>query len=161
MFDLYQFISSFDSANREHYFGELIRKAETQKLYEFKDKVKAHRKKSRFIQDLHYMPGMSVHDSIISAIDFELLKRSKWYQLYRLTLPFRKKVVSWFSGIDIEEHPYCGALYRKRQNKKTFLHITGKELLQTLKSFWLEHWKWILTTIVAIIGIYLKFTGKI
>jgi hypothetical protein len=96
------------------------------------------------------MPGMSVHDTIIAAINFELLKRSKWYPIYKFILPVRKMLVSWFSGIDIQEHPYCGVLYVKRQNRKSLFHITMSELILVLKKFWLTHWKWIIGTIIAL-----------
>ncbi len=159
MFNLDEIIPHFDRVNRKHYLGELLWNASTPELNQFKRKVKAHQKKSPFIQDLHYIPGMSVHDTIIAAVNFELLKRSKWYPIYKFTLPSRKKVVSWFSGVDIQEHPYCGALYVPRQNRKSFVHLTQREVMQILKAFWLSHWKWIvgttLTTLLSIIGLYL------
>lgn len=122
MFNLDEIIPLFGSMNRKHYLGELLWNAATAELHKFKKEVKAHQKKSKFIQDLHYIPEMSVHDTIIAAINYTLLKRSKWYNIYRILLPIRKKLVSWFSGIDLKEHPYCGALYVKRQNRKSFLH---------------------------------------
>lgn len=168
MFNLNNIIPVFDQVNRKHYLGELLREATVPELKEFKAKVKDHRKQSQFIQDLHYMPGMSVHDTIIKAINFELLKRSKLYPLYKITLPFRTKIVSWISGLDIQEHTYCGVLYVKRQNRKTFLHITMNESARILGKFWLQHWQFLIKTImtiigmaIAIVGIYLRFTGKI
>ena len=104
---------------------------------------------------------MSVHDTIIAAINFALLKRSKWFYIYKLLLPIRTKLVSWFSGIDIKDHPYCGALYVKRQQRKTIFHITMSELAAALKKFWLAHWKFIITPAIAIIGLYLGATGKL
>lgn len=161
MFNLDQIIPIFDSVNRKHYLGELLWNASTPELYKFKKKVKSHQKKSKFIQDLHYMPSMSRHDAIVAAINFELLKRSKWYRIYKLSLPVGKRIVSWFSGIDIQEHPYFGVLYVKRQNRKTIFHITMTELALKLKTFWLAHWKWIIGTIVPIIltmiGLYIAW----
>ena len=150
MFNLDEIIPYFDRVNRKHYLGELLWKASTAELHQFKQEVKAHQKKSKFIQDLHYMPGMSVHNSIIAAINFELLKRSKWYRLYKTLLPIRRKLVSWFSGIDIQEHPYCGTLYVKRQNRKSIFHITMTELALTLKRFWLSHWQWIIGILISL-----------
>jgi len=136
--------------NRKHYLGELLWNASVPELHQFKRKVRAHQKKSKFIQDLHYMPGMSVHDSIVAAINFALLKRSKWYRIYKVLLPIRTKLVSWFSGIDIKEHPYCGPLYVKRQKRKTIFHITMSEIALGLRNFWLTHFKWIIGTFIAI-----------
>ena len=168
MFNLNNIIPVFDQVNRKHYLGELFWEATVPELKAFKNKVKAHRKQSQFVQDLHYMPGMSVHDTIIKAINFELLKRSKWYPLYKIMLPLRIKIVSLFSGLDIQEHPYCGILYVKRKNRKTFFHITMSETLTILRVFWVEEWKFIIkTTIAAIVlvlaaaTLYFRVKGKI
>ncbi|MDL1988887.1 MAG: hypothetical protein LWX08_14825 [Deltaproteobacteria bacterium] len=161
MFNLDEIIPHFDRINRKHYLGELLAEASTSELHQFKKEVKAHQRKSKFIQDLHYMPKMSVHDTIIATINYLLLKRSKWFCIYKALLPLRKKLVSWFSGVDLKEHPYCGVLYVKRQNRKSFLHITMPELILILKKFWLLHWKWIIgitvPSILAIIGLYIEF----
>lgn len=161
MFNLDEIIPLFGDINRKHYLDKLLCNASTFELHQFKKEVKAHQRKSKFIQDIHYMPRMSVHDTIIAAINYSLLKRSKWYRIYKTLLTLRKKLVSWFSGIDIQEHPYCGVLYVKRQHRKIFLHITHAELQHILKNFWLSHWKFIITTIIAVIGLYLGATGKI
>jgi len=168
MFDLNDILPVFDQVNRKHYLGELFWKATIPELKAFKIKVKAHKKQSQFVQDLHYMPGMSTHDTIIKAIDFELLKRSKLYSVHKITLPLRKKIVSVLHGVDIQEHPYCGTLYVKRQNRKTFLHITMKELTKILIKFWVGHWQFLIKTIIAVavlilatITLYFRFTGKI
>lgn len=150
MFNLDDIIPHFQIVNRKHYLGELLWNASSNELYKFKKEVKAHQKKSKFIQDLHYMPGMSMHNTIIAAINFALLKRSKLYPLYKLILPVRKRLVSWFSGIDIQEHPYCGALYVKRKNRETIFHITMTELALTLKRFWLSHWQWIIGIFISL-----------
>ena len=161
MFNLDEILPYFQKVNRRHYLGELLWEASSNDLRQFKKLVKKHRKKSPFVQDLHYMPGLSQHDVIIKAIDFALFKRSKFYPIYKAILPLRKKVVRLFSGIDIQEHPYCGALYVKRQNRKTFLHITMSEAANTLKGFWLSHWQWIivtmLTTFISLIGLYIAW----
>jgi hypothetical protein len=163
MFNLDEIIPFFGNINRKHYLGELLRNASTTELHQFKKEVKTHQRKSKFIQDL--MPGMSRHDTIIAAINYSLLKRSKWYRIYKTLFPLRKKLVSWFSGIDLKEHPYCGVLYVKRQNRKTFLHITVSELILILKKFWLLNWQFLIRTAIAIIGViiativlYLKIT---
>lgn len=165
MFNLDKIIPHFDRVNRKHYLGELLWNAPTHELHKFKKEVRSHQKKSKFIQDLHYMPGMSRHDAIIAAINYELLKRSNWYFFYKIIFPIRKILVSWFSGIDLKEHPYCGLLYVKRQNRKTFLHITGTELILILKTFWLSHWKWIIgitvPSILTIIGLYIAYLALI
>ncbi|MDP3284622.1 MAG: hypothetical protein Q8M56_09370, partial [Desulfobacterales bacterium] len=62
MFNLDEIIPCFDSVNRKHYLGDLPRNASTAELYKFKKEVKAHQKKSLFIQDLQ--PCMSRHDAI-------------------------------------------------------------------------------------------------
>jgi len=150
MFNLDEIIHYFQVVNSKHYLGELLWNASTADLHKFKKEVKAHQKKSPFIQDLHYMPGMSVHDTIIAAINFALLKRLKWYSIYKFILPVRKRFVSWFSGKDLKEHPYCGALKVPRQNRKTIFHITITELVLVLKRFWLLHFKFIIGTLIAL-----------
>ena len=151
MFNLDEIIPHFGNINRKHYLGKLLHDASSPELHRFKKEVKAHQKQSKFIQDL--MPGMSVHDTIIAAINYSLLQRSKWYPVYKILLPLRIKLVSWFSGVDLKEHPYCGLLYVKRQNKKTFLHITMTELALMLKKFWLSHFKWIIMASIAFAGL--------
>ena len=148
MFNLDEIIHHFGNINRKYYLGELLRNASTDKLHKFKKEVKAHQSKSIFIQDI--MPGMSVHDTIVAAINFELLKRSSWYRIYKALITIRKKLVSWFSGVDLKEHPYCGLLYTPRQNRKTIFHITMTELVLVLKRFWLLHFKFIIGTLIAI-----------
>jgi hypothetical protein len=162
MFDLDETIPHFQVINRKYYLGELLQNATTTELLQFKKKVEVHQKNSKFIQDIY---RMSVHDTIIKAINFELRKRSKLYPIYKSILPIRIKLVSWFSGVDLQEHTYCGPLYVKRQQRKTIFHITMSELASALKKFWLGHYKFLIKTslaiiglIIAAIGLYLKIT---
>ena len=150
MFDLDSIILHFGVINLKYYLGELPQKASKSELRNFKKKVKLHQKKSKFIQAFHYVPSFSVHDVIISAINYELLKRSIWYYPYKLLLPIRKKLISWFSGIDLKEHPYCGTLYVPRQNRKIIFHIKHQELIKWLSSFWCNNWANILITASAV-----------
>ena len=168
MFKLDEILPYFQRVNRRHYLGELLWRASSKDLRKFKKTVKKHRKKSPFVQDLHYMPRLSQQDVIIKAINFALFKRSVFYPAYKLILPLRKKVVSIFSGVDIQEHPYCGVLYVKRQNRKTFLRLTMNEIILVTKMFWLKHWQFLIKTSVAIavlvlaaITLYFRIIGKI
>lgn len=158
MFNLDEILPCFQKINRRNYLGKLLWEASSKDLRKFKKSVKKHREKSPFVQDLHYMPGLSQHDVIIKAIDFALFKRSRFYPLHKIIIPLRIIVVSLFSGIDIKEHPYCGVLYVERQHRKTFLHITMTELAIILKDFWLSHFKFIITTAIAIVGLYVMTT---
>ncbi len=161
IFDLDDVLPHFQNVNRAHYLGERLQNASSVELHKFKKEVSAHKKKSKFVQDI--MPGMSQHDTIIAAINFELLKRSEWYPIYKLILPLRVKVVSWFSGVDIQEHPYCGVLYVKRQNRKSLLQMTVSDLTLMLKTFWFGNWRWLIKIIISLgvlIVAILTFIGK-
>ena len=154
IFDLDNILPHFAEIPRSQYLGEPLQNASTPELREFKKVVKIHQKNSKFIPDLRYMPNMSAHDTIITAINHALFKRSKWYPFYKFILPMRTRLVSWFSGVDIQEHPYCGTLYVKRQNRKTFLHLTHTKLFAIIGKFLLKNWQYLITTVIALAVLY-------
>lgn len=76
MFDLDFVTTHFETAILKPYFDKL-REASRSELGIFKQEVKLHKKKSKFIQAFCNTPTLSTHEAIISAINYEILKRKK------------------------------------------------------------------------------------
>ncbi len=144
MFNLDQIIPIFDSVNRQHYLGELLWNASTPELHKFKKEVISHQKKSKFIPDSAFKPNGSAHDTIIAAINFNLLKRTNLYNICTALFPI-KKLIFWFAGFSLEKHPYHGVRYKHR----------NRRILLSIKRFWLSHFKWIIGTLIALVGLIL------
>ena len=159
--DLDFITTHFGVTNLKYYF-EGIRKASRQELKDFREEVKAHKRKNKNVQAFSNVQNYSTHDAIQGAIDYELLKRSKFrYSIYKLFFPFRKKVLHIRKGIELYEHPHCGSIRKYKNGIKSFLHYNQKELFSLAGKFWLRNWKWIIGTSIVLAGLILKLMGKI
>jgi hypothetical protein len=158
-FDIDFVVSNFQVTNLKYYF-DLLREASNAGLRHLRRKVKKHKKHYHQHQAFTNVKKFSTHDAIISAINHELLKRSFCYPLYKILLRLRSPIVKTFTGLDLKEDEYFGALYMQpKYLHHYYLHMPHKEFLPIVGRFILRNLKFIIKTILTIIGLFLTALG--
>lgn len=112
MFDIDAFINTWSGGIPGNYLRQ-FGTASKEKLLEFREKVKAHKKQP---QKVRFGPRVTAHgvekfcihnDILLRAIQWELIKRSKWKRFfYDLTIPFWQHVGGLWYGADLKETEY-------------------------------------------------------
>ncbi len=160
MFDIDFVTSNFQVTNLNHYLDK-FKAASNKELRRFKEEIIQHGKNNKQHQAFSNIKNYTTHEAIISAINYELLKRSNLYYLYQAIFPIRKWIVCVFSGIELKEHKAFGTLYCQPKYMKSFWHEPYQVLLNKLWSFWCKNWAKILIsigTIGAFIVALLKYS---
>ena len=99
--------------------------------------------------------------SLISAAGHELRKRSWYYPVYKLLLRLRTPVVRVFTGLKLNENGYFGALYEQPEYRRHhFLHMPHYEFFPILGAFLVRNLKFIIGTILTIIGLYVAWVKR-
>lgn len=156
-FDIDFVVSTFQAINLKHHFGPLKEWSRAD-LRQLRRQVKKHSKHNPHHQAFSDVRNFSTHDAIISAINHELLRRSFYHPFYKFLLCLRTRIVKTFTGLLLEEHEYFGALYK--QPKKLhhyYLHMPHKEFLPIVGRFILRNLKFIIGTVLTILGLYLAY----
>ena len=155
-FDIDFVASYFHATNLKFYLVELLRGASKPALRHLRQKVRTHKKHNRQNQAFSDVPNLSTHDAIIAAISHELLKRSFVYWLYKAIFPIRKFLVSTFTEKELKEHEVFGSLYPLPKCPKGGLRTPITEIIRVFGCFLMRNSKFIITTIVSIIGLILS-----
>lgn len=163
MFDIDFVTKAFGTCAPGRYL-EKFKNAPQEELYKFKKKVIIHRKNNKQQQAYSNVKNYSTHKALISAINYELLKRSKKrYYIYKKLFPLRRYILKILKGIDLKENDLLGDLHTIPKKYNTnFLHseITIKFATKTVSQVFLYIFKnlyWIAPTVTAaIIAIWLK-----
>lgn len=151
MFDVEFVAKNFGVCNLGHYLT-LITVASSIDLRAFRRIVRQHAKASRPQQAFPNAPWLTTHGAIIAAIDYELLRRSRWrHTVWSLVLPLRQFLVAKFSGMKLERNERFGSIYTTLPHRKTFLHMSHREIGNACERFVIEHQKAIVTSILSII----------
>ncbi len=158
-FDIDFVVSNFQVTNLKYYL-DLLREASNADLRHFRREVKRHKKHNRQHQAFTNVKKFSTHDAIIAAINHELSKRSFYYSLFKILLRLRAPIVKTFTGLELKEHEYFGALYTQpKYLHHYYLHMPHNEFLPIVCRFILRNLKFIITTILTIIGLFLTALG--
>jgi hypothetical protein len=153
-------VSNFQGIKLKYYL-DLLREASNSDLRNLRRKVKKHKRHNRQQQALRDVKRFSTHDAIISAINHELLKRSFCYPLFKILLRLRAPIVKVFTGLELKEHEYFGSLYTQpKYLRHYYLHMSHTEFLPIFGRFIKRNWKYIITTVLAIIFGILQFRKK-
>ncbi len=160
LFDIDWVTGHFSVTDLNHYLN-LIKSAYNSELLAFKKQVSAHARENKQHGAFSNVPNYSSHKAIISAIKYELLKRSWRHELFKAIFPVRKWLVKTFSGMDLELSNDFGTLYCTPEYRFSMWHLSHTKLMKTLLSFWKRHFKWIITTLIAVTVIYLRIIGKL
>jgi hypothetical protein len=159
IFDIDFVVSHFQTANLKINLDKL-KTASTTHLRHFRKSVKYHRKINKTNKAFVNVPNYTSHDAIISAINYELLKRTPiMHSLYKLLFHPRKLVVKAFSGLELMEHNELGALYYKPNNIQNVWHMSHSMVFKNILDFWLKNWKFLITTSLAILVLVVKVIG--
>lgn len=68
----------------------------------------------------------------------------------------RRPTVKAFTGLELEDNEYFGSLYSQpKVIHHYYLHMSHKEFLQLVCQFLKRHSKYIISTIIAIVGVML------
>ena len=146
MFDIDFATSNFQVTNLKYYLDK-FKTASNKELRRFKQEITQHGKNNRQHQAFSNIKNYTTHNAIISAINYELLKRSKLYYLYQAAFPFRKWIVSVFSGIELKEHEAFGTLYCHPEYIRSIWHVPHQTLFKKTWSFGCKNWANILISI--------------
>ena len=141
--------SHFGSTNLKHYFDHL-KDASKQELKEFKKQVIFHSKTNHQHDAFLDVPNLSSHKAIILAINYELLKRSWRYKIFKIVFPVRQWLVKILKGINLTKHDIFGYLYIPQKHRSSVWHISHANLLTMFMSFWRNNWSNLLLAISAI-----------
>jgi len=153
-------ISHFQATNLKYYL-DLLREASKPDLRQLRLEVKRHKKHNRQNQAFSKVRNFSTHDAIISAINHELLKRSFYYFFYKMLLRIRSPIVKTFTGLNLKEHEYFGTLYcEPKRRHHYFLQMPHYELFPILGNFLVTNWKFIIGSILTIIGLYIAWARR-
>jgi hypothetical protein len=160
-FDIDFVISSFQTCNLKYYL-DLFHDASIPDLRQLKKEIKQHRKSNRQQKAFFNVNNFSTHDAVISAINHELLKRSSVYPIYKSIFHIRHYIVKIFTGIELRNDNYFGALYTHPEYRKHFyIHMPHTEFFPILKRFWLNRWPIILPVIITTaITLFIYFDSK-
>ena len=131
--------SSFGACNLKHYL-DLIRGMSKNELAALRSKIMLHARSVRPQQAFSNTSGMTTHQALLKAVAHEKLRRSVLFPIWKIVIPFRKFVVSKFSGSDLENHEYFGAIYAHRSNSKTTLHLNHRALISNILRFLFRNW---------------------
>jgi hypothetical protein len=139
LFDIQFVTSHFQTCNLKHYTDK-IPGASSSDLKSFRALVVAHGKQARPSGSFVNVEGLSSHGAIISAIDYELLKRSPIrFKAWSLLLPVRRFLVATFSGMDLRAHEVFGVLYVSRTRQQSVWHTPHTEVFQKIVGFVRKH----------------------
>jgi len=156
MFDIDKFLHIYHVGNLSHYFRK-IKEADSKSLKEFKRNVTKHRKKSRKIQAFSDLKNYTVHDLLISVINSELRRRSPYFKVYKALIPLCRWIVLKTGSKEITFTNESGLPSFCTGLNINFFFAPFKMVYSTLCNFWLRHWKFVITTIIAILGLIFLF----
>jgi hypothetical protein len=139
-FDMEFVVEHFSTTNLGFYL-ERIRSAPSLTLRRLKNALAVHRKVHVQNRAFANVAHLSTHDALIAAVKFELLKRSPWFSLWRISFPPRRLLASWLRGIDLKNDEYFGALPVQRSTRTALLHAPVSGVLRSGLAFWVTHWK--------------------
>jgi len=160
LFDIAFVTANFDTINIGHYLC-LLKSASKSELKSFKKQVIAHGKQNKERLAFLDIPNYSSHRAVVSAIEYELLKRSWKYELFKIIFPIRKWLVKMFSGIDLKEHEYLGTLYCPKNSRSGMWHLSHHELMKIIIVFWLHRWPILLPVIIgAAVALFIHFDSN-
>ncbi len=171
MFDIDEFARIWGSGIPKPYL-EKIKAASNTELKAFRREVKKHKKKP---QKVNYarevtpqgIKKFSIHDDILlKAIWWESNRRSKikmWF--YKLTVPLRKWWASFWLGSDFIESDYFGYALKGRERGQTKLEFCGfrkcfLDFMEDCKNYFIKHHRWIIGSIIALLGIYVGWINS-
>ena len=149
-FDTNFVIDSFQCCNLKFYL-DMLHPASKDDLISLRQEIEQHGKNNRQSQAFTNVQNFSTHDALISAINHELLKRSYFYPFYKFIFKLRAPIVKVFTGLELNENEYFGFLYSQPKHlRHYYLHMSHKDFFPVFGRFLIRHWRFILTTIVAI-----------
>lgn len=152
MFDLDFVTSAFQTTNLKFYLDQ-FKTASNIELRNFRKKVKLHSKSVRQQQAFSNVDNYTTHDAIVAAINYELLKRSKLYKVYKFIFPGRRLFVKAFSGIELKEHESFGTLYCKPKYVSSIWHKPHGKIFKNISSFLARNWANLILCLCAIGGL--------
>ena len=159
-FDIDFVVNKFQVTNLKYYL-DLIHNASNYDLHLLKKEIKTHKKLNRQHQAFTDVINFSTHDAIISAINYESLKRSIFYPLYKLIFQIRRPIVKTFTGLDLKEDEYFGTLYTQPGYlDHRYLHMPHYALIPIFGKLLATNWKIIVYSILTIIGFYIAWLKR-
>ena len=144
--------SSFGVCNLKHYLDQ-IRGMSRRELAALRSEIINHARTVKPQQAFSNTPGLTTHQALLKAIAHERLRRLAFLGFWRVILPLRQFVVARFSGIDLENNEYFGAIYVHRNSPKTVLHLNHRDLASYIGGFLVRNWFSVATLVVAIAAI--------
>lgn len=144
--------SAFDACNLKHYLDQ-IRGMSTEELARLRSEIKTHARAVEPQQAFANMPGLSTHNALLKAIAHERLRRSVLIGLWHRILPIRQFVVAKFSGVDLKNNEYFGALYIPRNNPSTLFHLSHRDLVEYIGKFLYRNWFAVGSLLVAVAAV--------
>lgn len=150
MFDINLLTYAFNTCHRNLYLDK-FKTAPKEELYKFKKEIICHRKNNKQQQAFSDVKNYSTHKALISAINYELLKRSKTrYKFYNAMFPIRKQLVNIRNGSSLIQNEYFGTLCCSPKRVKYIWQLPLQKLLKKLFLFWCKHWFHIIIANAAI-----------
>jgi len=148
MFSIDELIRIWHVGIIKPYFDK-IKDADSDSLRRFKKEIIKHRKNSKRIQAFADINDYTIHDVLISAVKHELLKRSRFIKIYLKLIPIRKWIAQKMGAKELIYKEEIGIIFKPIKTQSFFYKPISQHLLE-LRRFWLRHWKWIITTVIAI-----------
>lgn len=160
MFDIGLVTNAFHTCRRNIYLDK-FKCASRSELLRFKKEIIKHGKSNKQQQSFEDVKNYSTHKALISAINYELLKRSKIrFRFYNATFSIRKRLVNIRNGSNLIQNEYFGTLCCSPKRVKYIWQLPLQKLLKKFFLFWCNNWFKIImasTAIGAFIIALLKF----
>jgi hypothetical protein len=156
LFDIDFVTTQFGVTNLGHYI-DVIKAASKTELVRFRSEVRQHERTHPKQQAFADIPDFSTHDGIVAAINHELRKRSFAFAIYKFTLPVKRFFASTLRGLELKNHDDFGILYSVPHRTRSVLHMSLGELGALLKQFFFAHWKFIVGSLIALVGALAKW----
>ncbi|MGR3302515.1 MAG: hypothetical protein ACUZ8I_08440 [Candidatus Scalindua sp.] len=110
MFDINSAIYSFPAGRLDIYLDE-IKEASKDELHKLKKEIINHSKTNKQHQTFSDVKNYSTHKALISAINYELRRRSKiLFKFYMATFPIRKWLANIRNGSTLIQNEHYGTL---------------------------------------------------
>ncbi len=159
LFDPKEFAVMFGKGSVMHYFDK-IREASANELKTFHKKIRKF-KSEKILNDKAFSGcDITKYSILVNAINYELLKRNKFFSsVYNFLLPYRQRLAWCLGHRKVHYHKEFGLLFIY-QPSNGFFYKPFTNHLKALWRFWLNNWRWLLSTSGGIGFLFRVFKEK-
>jgi len=156
-FDIDFVTSHFGTCDLGHYI-RVIQSTSTSELRELRAKIISHERSHHTQLAFSNTPGLTTHGALLKAINYTILKRSRLrHRVWLIFLSPRQWLARILSGMTLKKDPNFGAIYTRLNHRKSVLHMSLDETGRALLTFAAAHWKFLITTVIAIAAIVVEW----